>query len=122
MLSVCTKGLRVTQFQFSVCMYGTCGRTDNKADFDKKKKFNTATSTCTVLRLDVDHSKYMMSGDLKKLQLLIEEFSLLLYKIKKYQNIQALKADRNGVSPVECCEKNAIILSFSIAVMPSKQT
>ncbi len=22
------------QFQFSVCMYGTCGRTDNKADFD----------------------------------------------------------------------------------------
>ncbi len=25
---------RVTQFQFSVCMYGTCGRTDNKADFD----------------------------------------------------------------------------------------
>ncbi len=34
MLSVCTKGLRVTQFQFSVCMYGTCGRIDNKADFD----------------------------------------------------------------------------------------
>ncbi len=33
MLSVCTKGLRVTQFQFSVCMYGTCGRID-KADFD----------------------------------------------------------------------------------------
>ncbi len=25
---------RVTQFQFSVCMYGTCGRIDNKADFD----------------------------------------------------------------------------------------
>ncbi len=24
----------VTQFQFSVCMYGTCGRIDNKADFD----------------------------------------------------------------------------------------
>ncbi len=22
------------QFQFSVCMYGTCGRIDNKADFD----------------------------------------------------------------------------------------
>ncbi len=34
MLSVCTRGLRVTQFQFYVCMYGTCGRTDNKADFD----------------------------------------------------------------------------------------
>ncbi len=34
MLSVCTRGLRVTQFQFSVCMYGTCGRIDNKADFD----------------------------------------------------------------------------------------
>ncbi len=33
-LSVCTKGLRVTQFQFSVCMYGTCGRIDNKSDFD----------------------------------------------------------------------------------------
>ncbi len=33
-LSVCTKGLRVTQFKFSVCMYGTCGRIDNKADFD----------------------------------------------------------------------------------------
>ncbi len=33
-LSICTKGLRVTQFQFSVCMYGTCGRIDNKADFD----------------------------------------------------------------------------------------
>ncbi len=33
-LSACTKGLRVTQFQFSVCMYGTCGRIDNKADFD----------------------------------------------------------------------------------------
>ncbi len=33
-LSECTKGLRVTQFQFSVCMYGTCGRIDNKADFD----------------------------------------------------------------------------------------
>uniref|UniRef100_A0A9J8CXB0 Reverse transcriptase domain-containing protein n=1 Tax=Cyprinus carpio carpio TaxID=630221 RepID=A0A9J8CXB0_CYPCA len=32
-LSVCTKGLRVTQFQFSVCMYCTCGRIDNKADF-----------------------------------------------------------------------------------------
>ncbi len=25
---------RVMQFQFSVCMYGTCGRIDNKADFD----------------------------------------------------------------------------------------
>ncbi len=25
-------GLRVTQFQFSVCMYCTCGRIDNKAD------------------------------------------------------------------------------------------
>ncbi len=22
------------QFQLSVCMYGTCGRIDNKADFD----------------------------------------------------------------------------------------
>ncbi len=22
------------QFQFSVCMYGRCGRIDNKADFD----------------------------------------------------------------------------------------
>ncbi len=38
MLSVCTRGLRVTQFQFSVCMYGTCGRIDNKADFDFDKK------------------------------------------------------------------------------------
>ncbi len=28
------QGKRVTQFQFSVCMYGTCGRIDNKADFD----------------------------------------------------------------------------------------
>ncbi len=28
------QGVRVTQFQFSVCMYGTCGRIDNKADFD----------------------------------------------------------------------------------------
>ncbi len=34
MLSVCTKGLRETQFQFSVCMYGAYGRIDNKADFD----------------------------------------------------------------------------------------
>ncbi len=33
-LPVYTKGLRVTQFQFYVCMYGTCGRIDNKADFD----------------------------------------------------------------------------------------
>ncbi len=33
-LTVCTKGLRVTQFQFSVCMCCTCGRIDNKADFD----------------------------------------------------------------------------------------
>ncbi len=32
MLTVCAKGLRVTQFQFSVCMYCTCGRIDNKAD------------------------------------------------------------------------------------------
>ncbi len=32
MLTVCTKGLRVTQFQFSVCMCCTCGRIDNKAD------------------------------------------------------------------------------------------
>ncbi len=31
-LSVCTRGLRVTQFQFSVCMCCTCGRIDNKAD------------------------------------------------------------------------------------------
>ncbi len=30
--SVCTKGLRVTQFQLSVCMCCTCGRIDNKAD------------------------------------------------------------------------------------------
>ncbi len=28
------QGVRVTQFQFSVCMYGTCGRIDNEADFD----------------------------------------------------------------------------------------
>ncbi len=34
MLTVCTKGLRVTQFKFSVCMCCTCGRIDNKADFD----------------------------------------------------------------------------------------
>ncbi len=34
MLTVCTKGLRVTQFQFSVCMYCTCGRIDNKARLD----------------------------------------------------------------------------------------
>ncbi len=34
MLTVCTKGLRVTQFQFSVCMYRTCGRIDNKARLD----------------------------------------------------------------------------------------
>ncbi len=33
MLTVCTKGLRVTQFQFSVCMYCTCGRIDNKYMF-----------------------------------------------------------------------------------------
>ncbi len=32
MLTVCTKGLRVMQFKFSVCMYCTCGRIDNKAD------------------------------------------------------------------------------------------
>ncbi len=32
MLTVCTKGLRVTQFQFSVCMCCTCGIIDNKAD------------------------------------------------------------------------------------------
>ncbi len=30
---ICTKGLRATQFQFSVCMCCTCGRIDNKADF-----------------------------------------------------------------------------------------
>ncbi len=33
-LPVCTRGLRVMQFLFSVCMYGTCGKIDNKADFD----------------------------------------------------------------------------------------
>ncbi len=32
MLTVCTKGLRVTEFLFSVCMCCTCGRIDNKAD------------------------------------------------------------------------------------------
>ncbi len=37
MLTVCTKGLRVTQFQFSVCMYCTCGRIDNKARLDVNK-------------------------------------------------------------------------------------
>ncbi len=36
MLTVCTKGLRVTQFQFSVCMYCTCGRIDNKTLLDLK--------------------------------------------------------------------------------------
>ncbi len=42
MLTVCTKGLRVTQFQFSVCMCCTCGRIDNKADLtwlDKEPLF-----------------------------------------------------------------------------------
>ncbi len=34
MLTVCTKALRVTQFQLSVCMYCTCGRIDNKARLD----------------------------------------------------------------------------------------
>ncbi len=34
MLTVCTKGLRVTQFKFSVCMNCTCGRIDNKARLD----------------------------------------------------------------------------------------
>ncbi len=38
MLTVCTKGLRVTQFQFSVCMYCTCGRIDNKADLTSSIK------------------------------------------------------------------------------------
>ncbi len=32
--SVICMSKRVMQFQFSVCMYGTCGRIDNKADFD----------------------------------------------------------------------------------------
>ncbi len=35
---------RVTQFQFSVCMYGTCGKIDNKLtltfDFDTQRGFN----------------------------------------------------------------------------------
>ncbi len=34
MLTVCSKGLRVMQFQFSVCMYCTCGRIDNKTLLD----------------------------------------------------------------------------------------
>ncbi len=29
------------QFQFSVCMYGTCGRIDNKADFDFDSLWDT---------------------------------------------------------------------------------
>ncbi len=40
MLTVCTKGLRVTQFQFSVCMYCTCGRIDNKADLTWLEQWN----------------------------------------------------------------------------------
>ncbi len=40
MLTVCTKGQRVTQFQFSVCMYCTCGRIDNKADLTWLEKVN----------------------------------------------------------------------------------
>ncbi len=48
MLTVCTKGLRVTQFQFSVCMYGTCGRIDNKADLTWQC-LKTISFTCALV-------------------------------------------------------------------------
>ncbi len=41
------------QFQFSVCMYGTCGRIDNKADFDfltlKSLLLSHHHSTCALM-------------------------------------------------------------------------
>ncbi len=49
MLSVCTRGLKVTQFQFSVCMYGTCGRIDNKADFDLTLTFVSNSDPCQII-------------------------------------------------------------------------
>ncbi len=39
------------QFQFSVCMYGTCGRIDNKADFDFFFLKNGLAKKCTQVRL-----------------------------------------------------------------------
>ncbi len=47
MLTVCTKGLSVTQFQFSLCMCWTCGRIDNKADL------TWLALTSMALQLDV---------------------------------------------------------------------
>ncbi len=66
-LTVCTKGLRVTPFQFSVSMCCTCGRIDNKADFDLTLKLvihnfrNQKYSAKNVKRLY--WSKIVLEGD-----------------------------------------------------------
>ncbi len=45
------QGARVTQFQFSVCVYGTCGRIDNKADLTLRKCENSASDfgLCVII-------------------------------------------------------------------------
>ncbi len=37
------------QFQFSVCMYGTCGGIDNKADFDLTLTFVSNSDPCQII-------------------------------------------------------------------------
>ncbi len=59
------------QFQFSVCMYGTCGRIDNKADFDFDFDFSltgppgTTATDCWIRREQTDISCWMKDHHLQ---------------------------------------------------------
>ncbi len=89
---------RVTQFQFSVCMYGTCDRIDNKADFDfwiltlitweiSAAKFINYERLCSILVLIILPSKYNFSSELDaNLQFKFEWKNVKLIKIKKNYN------------------------------------
>ncbi len=91
MLTVCTKGQRVTQFQFSVCMYCTCGRIDNKADLTllSTQTFEKVIHAFVTSRLDYCNSLYygINQSSMERLQLVQNAAARLLTGTRKFQHI-----------------------------------
>ncbi len=98
MLTVCTKGLRVTQFQFSVCMYCTCGRIDNKARLDLTWNHSYMLICCSR---NISYYYYQCWKQLCCLIILWNTFFILL---------------RTKNHPKICNNTNVVLLSKQISV------
>ncbi len=84
MLTVCTKGLRVMQFQFSVCMYCTCGRIDNKAVLTY---WNNAVGNICWKKVWMLPHTYLLTNKVKEISYkIIHKFYPAKHYMKKFKS------------------------------------